>query len=94
MKYVLVIGDGMADAPLKQLDGKTPLEALVLDAFDRAAGCEYGRVRTVPQGLRRAAIRPSCLFSATIPAPAIPGAARWRRRAWALPCRRTASACG
>ena len=51
MKYVLVIGDGMADAKLAQLDNQTPLEALNLDAFDRAAGCEYGRVRTVPQGL-------------------------------------------
>jgi len=51
MKYVLVIGDGMADAKLTQLDGKTPLEALNLEAFDRAAGCEYGRVRTVPVGL-------------------------------------------
>ncbi|MBN1777351.1 MAG: 2,3-bisphosphoglycerate-independent phosphoglycerate mutase [Clostridiales bacterium] len=51
MKYVLVIGDGMADAKLTQLDGKTPLEALKLDAFDRAAGCELGRVRTVPAGM-------------------------------------------
>jgi len=51
MKYVLVIGDGMADAPLVQLDGKTPLETLTLDAFNRAAGCEYGRVRTVPTGM-------------------------------------------
>jgi 2,3-bisphosphoglycerate-independent phosphoglycerate mutase len=41
----------MADAPLAQLDGKTPLEALTLNAFDRAAGCELGRVRTVPQGM-------------------------------------------
>jgi 2,3-bisphosphoglycerate-independent phosphoglycerate mutase len=51
MKYVLVIGDGMADARLPQLDGKTPLETLTLDAFDEAAGCEYGRVRTVPEGM-------------------------------------------
>ncbi len=51
MKYVLVIGDGMADAALEQLDGKTPLETLTLNAFDRAAGCEYGRVRTVPVGM-------------------------------------------
>ena len=27
MKYVLIIGDGMADDPLEQLGGKTPLEA-------------------------------------------------------------------
>ncbi|HPJ01419.1 MAG TPA: 2,3-bisphosphoglycerate-independent phosphoglycerate mutase [Candidatus Limiplasma sp.] len=51
MKYVLVIGDGMADAPVAQLDGKTPMEALTLDAFDRVAGGDYGRVRTVPEGL-------------------------------------------
>lgn len=51
MKYVLVIGDGMADAKLPQLNGKTPLEALTLDAFDEAAGREYGRVRTVPLGM-------------------------------------------
>jgi 2,3-bisphosphoglycerate-independent phosphoglycerate mutase len=51
MKYVLIIGDGMADAPLVHLDGKTPLEALELDAFNRAAGCEFGRVRTVPPGM-------------------------------------------
>ena len=28
MKYVVVLGDGMADRPIPELDGKTPLEAL------------------------------------------------------------------
>ena len=28
MKYVLVIGDGIADEPVEQLGGKTPLEAI------------------------------------------------------------------
>lgn len=51
MKYVLVIGDGMADAFLPQLAGKSPLEALALPAFDRVAGCHCGRVLTVPHGL-------------------------------------------
>ena len=51
MKYVLVIGDGMADTYLPQLAGKTPLEALALPAFDRCAGCQCGRARTVPHGL-------------------------------------------
>ena len=27
MKYLLVIGDGMADNPVPQLGGKTPLQA-------------------------------------------------------------------
>ena len=26
MKYVLILGDGMADYPLSQLDNKTPLQ--------------------------------------------------------------------
>lgn len=26
MKYIVVLGDGMADEPLAQLGGKTPLE--------------------------------------------------------------------
>ena len=51
MKYILVIGDGMADTALPQLAGKTPLEALALPAFDRAAGCWCGRALTVPHGL-------------------------------------------
>ena len=51
MKYVLVIGDGMADTHLPQLAGKTPLEALALNAFDRCAGCCCGRALTVPHGM-------------------------------------------
>lgn len=51
MKYILVIGDGMADTSLAQLGGKTPLEALALNAFDRVAGCFCGRVLTVPHGM-------------------------------------------
>ncbi len=51
MKYILVIGDGMADTFLPQLAGKTPLEALALPAFDRVAGCHAGRVLTVPHGM-------------------------------------------
>lgn len=51
MKYVLVIGDGMADTNLPQLAGKTPLAALALPAFDRCAGCYCGRALTVPHGM-------------------------------------------
>ena len=51
MKYVLVIGDGMADTELAELNGKTPLDAMTLPAFDRVAGCVCGRARTVPVGL-------------------------------------------
>ncbi len=51
MKYILVIGDGMADTELAALNGQTPLQALTLPAFDRVAGCACGCARTVPVGL-------------------------------------------
>ena len=50
MKYILVIGDGMADTALTELDGNTPLHALSLPSFDRVASCHTGRVLTVPEG--------------------------------------------
>ena len=52
MKYVLIIGDGMADNPVDYLGGKTPLEHVSkpeIDALARAG--EVGTVRTVPVGL-------------------------------------------
>lgn len=51
MKYVLVIGDGMADEPVQALDHKTPLEYLQMDAFNRLAACETGLCQTVPKGV-------------------------------------------
>ena len=51
MKYVMVIGDGMADTKLAALGGKTPLEALELPNFDCLAGGEFGLVQTVPHGV-------------------------------------------
>ena len=51
MKYVIVIGDGMADTRLVQLACKTPMEVLALNSFDRCAGCYCGRALTVPRGL-------------------------------------------
>ncbi|MFQ6052717.1 MAG: 2,3-bisphosphoglycerate-independent phosphoglycerate mutase [Candidatus Bathyarchaeia archaeon] len=38
MKTVLVVGDGMADRPLKELGGLTPLEAAETPGLDRVAG--------------------------------------------------------
>lgn len=52
MKYLLVIGDGMADNPLPELDGKTPLEAATKPAIDALARHGLlGSVLTVPKTL-------------------------------------------
>ena len=51
MKYVLVIGDGMADDPVEALGGRTPLEAASKPFIDGlAAAGTLGRVRTCPAG--------------------------------------------
>jgi len=52
MKYLLIIGDGMADYPLPELENRTPLEVAPTPNLDRLAS-ESGRlgmVRTIPRG--------------------------------------------
>ena len=52
MKYLLVIGDGMADNPVPQLGGKTPLQAASIPTIDRmAARGLTGRVVNCPAPL-------------------------------------------
>lgn len=48
MKYVLVVGDGMADFPLESLGGKTPLQYLSPKAFEQIGGGRLGRLRSCP----------------------------------------------
>lgn len=53
MKYIVMLGDGMADDPVEQLGGRTPLEAACKPNIDRlAARGTLGMVRTVPEGLK------------------------------------------
>src|SRR3954464_12809664 len=49
MKYAIIIPDGAADEPLKELGGKTPLEAAHTPSMDAIAKAgRLGTVRTVP----------------------------------------------
>ena len=51
MKYILIIGDGMGDEPIAELNGKTPLAAAATPVMDRLAKAgEQMLVRTVPKG--------------------------------------------
>ncbi|MBQ7359146.1 MAG: cofactor-independent phosphoglycerate mutase [Lachnospiraceae bacterium] len=53
MKYVIVLGDGMADEPIESLGGKTPLEYAntpVMDAISKKS--ELGMVHTIPDGMK------------------------------------------
>jgi len=51
MRYIVVVGDGMSDYPLKELDGRTPLEVAKTPAMDFIArnGC-CGLLKTIPEG--------------------------------------------
>lgn len=52
MKYVVILGDGMADYPLEQLRGKTPLQCASKPNIDRLAQLgETGIVKTIPDDL-------------------------------------------
>jgi 2,3-bisphosphoglycerate-independent phosphoglycerate mutase len=50
-KYLLLIGDGMADYGLKELGGRTPVEVAETPHMDRIAACRIGLVKTVPDGM-------------------------------------------
>ena len=53
MKYVLVLGDGMADEPIESLQGMTPLEYAKTPVMDELAGRgEIGIVHTIPDGMK------------------------------------------
>jgi len=49
MKYIVVLGDGMADYPVPELENKTPLQAAYKPNMDfLAANGESGLVKTIP----------------------------------------------
>lgn len=53
MKYVVVLGDGMADEPIARLNGRTPLayaNTPALDALSQKS--EIGMVSTIPKGMK------------------------------------------
>lgn len=52
MKYVIVLGDGMADEPIEAIGGMTPLEYAKTPEMDRLAKMsELGMVQTIPEGM-------------------------------------------
>lgn len=52
MKYIVLLGDGMADHPQAELDGKTPLQVANIPTFDALAKSgEVGLTYTIPEGM-------------------------------------------
>ena len=52
MKYIVLVGDGMADYPIQELDNRTPLEVARTPNMDFIAQHgRLGRIKTIPEGL-------------------------------------------
>jgi 2,3-bisphosphoglycerate-independent phosphoglycerate mutase len=53
MKYIVVLGDGMADEPLSVLENRTPLKAAQTPQLDLLAKLsELGLAYTIPEGMK------------------------------------------
>ncbi|MFC1839406.1 cofactor-independent phosphoglycerate mutase [Thermodesulfobacteriota bacterium] len=50
-KYLILVGDGMADYPIEELNGKTPLETARTPNMDLIASCRIGRAKTIPDDM-------------------------------------------
>ena len=58
MKYVVILGDGMADEPIEALDGRTPLEAAKTPTMDQLAkDAEIGLLKTIDVYKRQILLR-------------------------------------
>ena len=52
MKYIVILGDGMADEPVRELGGRTPLSAAKTPYMDKLSKkAQIGMVNTIPQGM-------------------------------------------
>lgn len=52
MKYIVILGDGMADEPIESLGNKTPLEAAYTPNMDELSKmAQLGMAKTVPKGM-------------------------------------------
>ena len=85
MKLAIILGDGMADWPLDELGGKTPLDAANHPYMDRLArDGEFGLVKTVPDGMSPGSDTANLSVFGYDPRRYIPDALRWRRIASAF----------
>ncbi len=51
MKYIIILGDGMADEPIESLGNKTPLQAANIPNINKLATLgKSGLLKTIPEG--------------------------------------------
>ena len=81
MKYIIVLGDGMADEPIGKLGGRTPLQAADTPAMDwLAAHGRCGLLKTVPDGYHPGSEIANLSVLTSTGCSRVE--ARWKRRVW------------
>lgn len=83
MKYIIVLGDGMADEPIGKLGERTPLQAADTPAMDwLAAHGRCGLLKTVPDGYHPGSeiANLSCWVTTSTGCSRVE--ARWKQRVW------------
>ena len=79
MKYILIIGDGMADNPVQELGGKTPLEHANIPVMDDLAHKGVlGSTINCPEGLPPGSDTAILSIFVRIPRSVIPAVLLWR----------------
>ncbi len=85
MKYLVILGDGMADWKIPELGGKTCLEAAKTPNLDMLASrSQIGLCRTVPDGLKPGSDVANMSVLGFDPKDIIRGAHLSKRCRWAL----------
>jgi hypothetical protein len=84
MKYIIVLGDGMADEPIAQLGNKTPLQVAHTPTMDLLAKKgRSGMLDTVPEGFAPGSeIANLSVMGYDVPK-VYEGRAYWKRQVWA-----------
>lgn len=83
LKYVVFLGDGMADEPLEELKGGTPLEAARHPNMDRiASDGVMGMAVTIPQDMPAGSDVANLSAIGVDPSGCYTGVPRLKRSAW------------
>ena len=94
MKHIIILGDGMADWPVKALGGKTLLQAAATPYMDKLARMgRVGRLVTVAEGFHPGSeVANMSVLGYNLPK-VYEGAVHWRRRVSVWTCSRVRWRC-
>jgi len=85
MKYLIILGDGMADEPIAFLGNKTPLQAANTPSIDKIAVLgRSGMLDTIPEGFLPGSEIANLSVLGYDLNKVFEGRVRWKQRVWEL----------